>query len=71
LPDFSDLGLSARILDAVADIAARGIEKLTRYSLRAIPLAIPAPRNDPIERPAKTKLPRDTGLASRQTPVRG
>jgi superfamily II DNA/RNA helicase len=49
----------------------RDIEKLTRCSLRAIPLTIPAPRNGPFERPAKTKLPREAGLASRQAPARG
>jgi ATP-dependent RNA helicase RhlE len=48
----------------------RDIEKLTRCSLRAIPLAILAPRNDPIERQAKAKLPRDASLASRQAPER-
>jgi hypothetical protein len=49
----------------------RDIEKLTRCSLRVIPLAIPVLRNGPIERAAKTKLPRDTSLASRQAPARG
>ena len=49
----------------------RDIEKLTRCSLRVIPLATPAPRNDSIERQAKAKLPRDASLASRQAPARG
>jgi len=49
----------------------RDIEKLMRRSLRVIPLATPAARNDPIERPAKAKLPRDASLASRQAPARG
>jgi ATP-dependent RNA helicase RhlE len=44
----------------------RDIEKLTRCSLRAIPLATPAPRNGPIERPAQAKLPWEDSLASRQ-----
>jgi len=35
----------------------RDIERLTRCSLRVIPLAIPSPRNDPIERPAKVRSP--------------
>jgi ATP-dependent RNA helicase RhlE len=51
----------------------RDIEKLTRCSLRAIPVAsaTPAPRNDPIERPASSNLPREGNLASRQAPARG
>jgi len=49
----------------------RDIEKLTRCSLRVIPSAIPAPRNDPIERQAKAKLSRNASLASRQAPARG
>ena len=49
----------------------RDIERLTRCSLRVIPLATPATRNDPIERQAKAKLPRDASLASRQPPARG
>jgi len=49
----------------------RDIEKLTRCSLRAIPLAIPAPCNEPIERQAKAKLPQDASLASRHAPARG
>jgi ATP-dependent RNA helicase RhlE len=49
----------------------RDIEKLTRCSLRVIPLAIPAPRHGPIERPAKAKSPRDASPASRQAPARG
>jgi ATP-dependent RNA helicase RhlE len=49
----------------------RDIEKLTRCSLRAIPLAIPAPRVGAIERPGKATLPRDASLASRQAIARG
>ena len=49
----------------------RDIERRTRCSLRVIPLATPAPRNHPIERQAKVKLPRDASLASRQAPARG
>jgi len=49
----------------------RDIEKLTRCSLRAIPLATPAPRTGPIERLAKAKLPREGGLRSRQAPANG
>src|SRR5215831_11299499 len=49
----------------------RGIERLTRRSLRVIPLATPAPRNDSIELQANAKLPRDASLASRQAPARG
>ena len=48
----------------------RDIEKLTRCSLRAIPLAIPAPRVGAIERPGKATLPRDASLASRQATAR-
>jgi ATP-dependent RNA helicase RhlE len=44
----------------------RDIEKLTRCSLRAIPLATPAPRGGPIERPAKAR-----SLASWQAPASG
>jgi ATP-dependent RNA helicase RhlE len=49
----------------------RDIEKLTRCSLRVIPLATPAPHDDPIERQAKAKLPRYASLASGQAPARG
>ena len=49
----------------------RDIEKLTRCSLRVIPLATPGPRTDPIEWQAKAKLPREASLASRQAPARG
>ncbi len=42
----------------------RDIEKLTRCSLRAIPLATPVPRDGPIERPAKPKLPREGNVSS-------
>ena len=49
----------------------RDIERRTRCSLRVIPLATPAPRNHPIERQAKVKLPRDASLASRQAPAPG
>jgi ATP-dependent RNA helicase RhlE len=49
----------------------RDIKRRTRCSLRVIPLATPAPRNHPIEREAKVKLPRDASLASRQAPARG
>ncbi|MBV8091598.1 MAG: DEAD/DEAH box helicase [Alphaproteobacteria bacterium] len=48
----------------------RDIEKLTRCSLRVIPLATPAPRNDPIERQAKSKLAQGASLTSRQAPAR-
>ena len=48
----------------------RDIEKLTRCSLRAIPLAIPAPHNDPVERPARVKFPREGGVL-RQTRTSG
>jgi ATP-dependent RNA helicase RhlE len=48
----------------------RDIEKLTRCSLRVIPSTTAAPRNDPIERQGKAKLPRDASLASRQAPAR-
>jgi ATP-dependent RNA helicase RhlE len=45
----------------------RDIEKLTRCSLRAIPIppAAPAPRNGPIEQPADVTAPGTFGLASR------
>jgi ATP-dependent RNA helicase RhlE len=43
----------------------RDIEKLTRRSLRAIPLPTPAPRNGPIERRAQGSI------ASRRAPVGG
>jgi ATP-dependent RNA helicase RhlE len=48
----------------------RDIEKLTRCSLRPIPVpsATPAPRNGPIERPASSKPPREGSLASRHPP---
>ena len=49
----------------------RDIEKLTRRSLRVIPLATPARRDDPIERRAKAKLPWDASLASPQPPAGG
>ena len=49
----------------------RDIEKLTRCSLRVIPLGTPALRNGLIERPAKTKLPQEASLASRQAPAIG
>ena len=49
----------------------RDIEKLTRCSLRVIPLPTPVARNDPTEGQAKAKLPRDASLASRQAPARG
>jgi ATP-dependent RNA helicase RhlE len=49
----------------------RDIEKLTRCSLRVIPFATPAPRNDPTERQAKAKLAPDASPASRQAPARG
>jgi ATP-dependent RNA helicase RhlE len=48
----------------------RDIEKLTRCSLQAIPLATPA-RDGSIERTAKAKLPREDSLASRHTPANG
>jgi ATP-dependent RNA helicase RhlE len=48
----------------------RDIEKLTRCSLRVLPLATPAPPNDPIERQARAKLPGERSLASRQAPAR-
>ena len=47
----------------------RDIEKLTRCSLRALPLA--APRNGPIEHPAKAKLPQEGSLTSRPAPASG
>jgi len=43
----------------------RDIEKLTRCSLRAIPSAIPAPRDGPIGAPAKAKPVREPNPASR------
>jgi ATP-dependent RNA helicase RhlE len=45
----------------------RDIEKLTRCSLRAIPIppAAPAPRNGPIEQPAEVAAPGTFGLPSR------
>jgi len=43
----------------------RDIEKLTRCSLRAIPSAIRAPRDGPIEAPAKAKPVREPNPASR------
>jgi len=49
----------------------RDIEKLTRCSLHAIPLATLAPGDGPIERPAKAKLPREGRLASGQAPKSG
>jgi ATP-dependent RNA helicase RhlE len=44
----------------------RDIEKLTRCSLRPIPVpsAAPAPRNGPIEQPAEVLSPETFGLAS-------
>jgi ATP-dependent RNA helicase RhlE len=49
------------------------IEKLTRCSLRAIPIpsATPAPRNGPIERPVSSNLPREGSRALRQAPASG
>src|SRR5438094_10482956 len=46
----------------------RDIEKLTRCSLRAIPVSstTSAPRNGPIERPAGPNLPRRGSLAARR-----
>jgi ATP-dependent RNA helicase RhlE len=49
----------------------RDIEKLTRCSLRAIPLASPAPRDGPIERPTKAQSPREGTLASPRAPANG
>ena len=49
----------------------RDIEKLTRCSLRAIPLAIPAPRVGAIERPPKATLPREGSLAPLPAPSSG
>jgi ATP-dependent RNA helicase RhlE len=49
----------------------RDIEKLTRCSLRVLPLATFAPGDGPIERPAKAKLSWEASLASRQAPARG
>jgi ATP-dependent RNA helicase RhlE len=44
----------------------RDIEKLTRCSLRAIPVpsATPVPRNGPVERPSSSNLPRQGSLPS-------
>jgi len=49
----------------------RDIEKLTRCCLRAIPVpsATPAQRNNPIERPAASKLRREGNLATRPRPA--
>jgi ATP-dependent RNA helicase RhlE len=51
----------------------RDIEKLTRCSLRGIPVpsATPAPHNGAIERPASSKLSRDGSPVSRQAPASG
>jgi ATP-dependent RNA helicase RhlE len=51
----------------------RDIEKLTRYSLRAIPIpsGTPVARNGAIERPASSKLSRYDSLVSRQAPASG
>jgi ATP-dependent RNA helicase RhlE len=51
----------------------RDIEKLTRYSLRAIPVpsATPVPRNGAIERPVLSKLSRFDSPVSRQAPPSG
>jgi ATP-dependent RNA helicase RhlE len=51
----------------------RDIEKLTRCSLRVIPVpsATSAARNGPIGRPATSNLPQEGSLASRQAPARG
>jgi ATP-dependent RNA helicase RhlE len=49
----------------------RDIEKLTRCSLRVLPLANPASRNGPIDCPTKARLPREANLESRQAPARG
>jgi ATP-dependent RNA helicase RhlE len=49
----------------------RDIEKLTRCSLREIPLATPARRNDPIERPAASNLLHEGNRPARQTPASG
>jgi ATP-dependent RNA helicase RhlE len=49
----------------------RDIEKLTRCSLRTLPLATLAPGGGPIGRPAKAKLPWEGRLASRQAPENG
>jgi len=51
----------------------RDIEKLTRCSLRGIPVpsATPAPHNGPIAPPAGSNLPRGGNLASRQAPAGG
>jgi len=47
----------------------RDIEKLTRCSLRALPLA--APRNGPIEHATEAKLPQEGSLTSRLNPASG
>jgi ATP-dependent RNA helicase RhlE len=47
----------------------RDIEKLTRCSLRAIPLATPAPGNGPIERPAASNLLHQGNRPARQAPA--
>ena len=47
----------------------RDIEKLTRCSLRALPLA--APRNGLTEHPTKAKLPQEGSLTSRPDPASG
>jgi len=51
----------------------RDIEKLTRCSLRAVPVppAAPAPRHGPIEQPAEVPLPEIFGLPSRPDPAGG
>jgi len=51
----------------------RDIEKLTRCSLRAIPVppAAPAPCHGPIEQPAEVPLPETFGLPSRPDPAGG
>jgi ATP-dependent RNA helicase RhlE len=51
----------------------RDIEKLTRCSLRAMPVpsATSAPRNSSIERPGAPNRPREGKLASRQVPPGG
>jgi ATP-dependent RNA helicase RhlE len=49
----------------------RDIEKLTRCSLRAIPLATSTPRNGPIERPAASNLLHQDNRPARQTPASG
>ena len=51
----------------------RDIEKLTRCSLRAVPVppAAPAPRHGPIEQPADVPLPEIFGLPPRPDPAGG